>query len=381
MKIQATCWPTREQELLLQACLLPGERALEAWHQWKSVADIDDVDLGSFRLLPLLYRNLSTHGVDEPIMSKLKGIYRQTWYKNQMLFHRIAALLRSLQDAGIQTLLLKGAALTVLYYRDYGLRPMSDFDLLVPTEEALAAVTLLTELGWQPKKRPLEGFTNPYLSMTHAHSFVDANGHEIDFHWHVLFECCYAGADRDFWDGAVAVRVRDVEARALNPTDQLLHVCVHGAVRNVVPPFRWAADAMAILRTSEAEIDWDRLGAQAERRRLILPLRDTLDFLSRVLNAPIPVATLSRLHNMPVSWVERIEYQAVSEPPGPLHTLPRTWTHYVRWERGTRDGRLEPRFLGFPRYLQHYWGKKHLWQVPIRFVVRASQKIHDAMLA
>ena len=69
------CWPTWEQESLLKAALLQGEEAIKAWHKWKSRVDVDQLDPGSLRLLPLLYRNLRTHGVEDPLMNRFKGIY------------------------------------------------------------------------------------------------------------------------------------------------------------------------------------------------------------------------------------------------------------------------------------------------------------------
>src|SRR5207237_7629349 len=97
-------WPTREQERLLRAALLRGPLALEAWDEWKAGADMDPLDAGSYRLLPQLYRNLHRQGVDEPVLVLFRGIYRRTWYENQLRFHQLAGLLRSFRDAGIDTM-------------------------------------------------------------------------------------------------------------------------------------------------------------------------------------------------------------------------------------------------------------------------------------
>jgi hypothetical protein len=76
-------WPTAEQELLLRAALWSGERAIAAWLEWASRVDVvnDLVDEGSFRLLPLVYRNLDRVGLAGPSMSRLKGVYRHSWAK------------------------------------------------------------------------------------------------------------------------------------------------------------------------------------------------------------------------------------------------------------------------------------------------------------
>ncbi len=257
------CWPSREQGLLLRAGLLKNRQALEAWQEWRSIIDIDDhLDDGSYRLLPLLYQNLKNHGVEDPFMNRLKGIYRLTWYKNQMLFHRNARLLNALRNSGIETLVLKGGALVPLYYKDYGIRPMADFDVLVHTDKVLQSIDLLEKSGWIPKDfKPSE----KYISQRYSHGFIDDEGKEFDLHWHVLSECCSPDSDDDFWEGAISTEINGVSAYALNPTDQLLHVCVHGMKWDVVPTIRWISDAMIILNNTQIDIDWDRLIAQARK--------------------------------------------------------------------------------------------------------------------
>ena len=53
-------------------------------------------------------------GVKDPLMVKLKEFYQLTWCENQILFHNMAGLLDRLHNAGIQTMILKGAALLLL---------------------------------------------------------------------------------------------------------------------------------------------------------------------------------------------------------------------------------------------------------------------------
>ena len=51
--------PTVEEELLLKACLTKGEEALRSWRAWGDSVDIEDIVIGSQRLLPLLYARRS----------------------------------------------------------------------------------------------------------------------------------------------------------------------------------------------------------------------------------------------------------------------------------------------------------------------------------
>jgi hypothetical protein len=365
-------WPTRHQELALRAALLKGNEAIDAWRDWRASVDIDKLDPGSYRLLPLVYQNLRAHGVKDTLMSRLKGIYRLTWYENQMSFHNMAALLRSFHQAGIQTMILKGAALTLLHYRDYGLRPMGDFDVLVRTEQASAAIALLTKLGWRPKQGSSAALNEECFSVRHGNGFEDAAGRQFDLHWHLLIECCYPHADDDYWDGAVPIELHDVSTCALNPTDQLLHVCVHGARWNRVPPLRWLADAMTVIGASQSEIDWDRLMAQAQKRRLVLPLKDTLIYLRDVLGAPIPKSVLQSIQAMPISRQEHIEYKIQARRAKLWGRLSLHWFHHLRQTRHL--GPLQ-RLAGFPVFLQHTWGVNRLWQLPYHAVLKGMQEV------
>jgi hypothetical protein len=368
--VKADCWPTWQQELLLQAALLQGKNSIEAWERWKSSVDIEHLDIGSHRLLPHLYRNLHNQGVEDPLMGKFKGVYRRTWYDNQLLFHHVSTLLSSLRDAGIETIVLKGAALALLHYKDSGLRPMNDFDVMVHAEQTSAAIALMRELGWNPMPRSPEALTESYLSIVNSHGFVHNAGRECDLHWHLFPECCQADADKDFWEQSVPFQIHNVPTRSLTPTDQLLHVCVHGAEWNPVPPLRWVADAMMIMKT--APIDWDRLIAQARKRRLILPLRDTLDYLHSKLAAAVPSGILPSLHNIPASRLELAEYKYKTEnyESKPLGYLPVLWFRYLRFEGSDRS-----KLFGFVNYLQRFWGADHIRQLPFCIALMGRRRI------
>ena len=239
-------FPSRRQELLLKAALFQGQTALEAWGTWKAEFDLEKrLDAGSYRLLPLLYHNLARHGVDEPVMGKLKGIYRRAWYLNQTLFRDGVSVLRSLHAAGIETAVLKGAALSLLCYKDPGLRPMDDFDILVPNRKRRLAIEMLQRDGWTPFGASFESLTEAELDIRHSCGFRNANGRDVDLHWRVLSPyLAYPADEEDFWAGAVVLQIMGEPTLALNSTDNLLHICVHATNWQPVHPMRWISDAM-----------------------------------------------------------------------------------------------------------------------------------------
>lgn len=305
-EIDAGFMPNAEQEILLAAALMSGERAAEAWREWKARVPVRDVylDAASFRLLPLVFKNVAPH-VDDDYLTVLKAAYRQAWIRNQILLRRVESVLAGLAAAGIPTLLLKGAALTEQYYRDRGVRPMGDLDVAVQPERAREAIDWLRGAGWQIGKSSSLEFD---LRFRHGCPFRDEGAQvEVDLHWHILTECCRRDFGDALWAAARPLRIGVAPTSALSPTDALLHVVVHGTRWNPLPPLRWIADGVVVLRLAGADIDWPRLVALAVTTRLTLRVHRALRYLRERFDAPIPAETLAALGAAPVGAIERVE--------------------------------------------------------------------------
>jgi hypothetical protein len=397
------CWPTSRQELLLKAALCDGESARNAYAVWCALTELDAPDAGTFRLLPLLFRNLKPLAVKDDRQAMLHGIYRRSWAKNQLLFREVGAALVQLAAAGISTLIVKGAALSVAYYRDLGARPMSDADVLVPVAQAQQAAALLVAAGWTSKETPLEGqraerllqrlgvtvrprevaqCSSVFVGVRHGHSFEKPGLAEIDLHWR-LDERVRAAADgeRDdaaLWQRAVPITIAGVKTRTLEPTDQLLQVIAHGVRWNVVPPWRWVADAAMILRQPDAPIDWSRLVEDAVRRGVAPSIRDGLAYLSRLLALPVPPAIVAQLGARSTSLAVRAEYALRTRPAGVvagLHEL----SYLLRRYRAMAGRPDYPHAAHGPlHFLQHVLGIDHLWQVGVYSAVEVLRRGHSA---
>jgi hypothetical protein len=358
-------WPSEDQERLLGAALRSGAEAVDAWRALRPRLRLDRLDAGSARLLPLLYANLLRHGIDDPQLGALRALYRRTWSENQVLFHHASRLLLTLRDARIDTMVLKGLALTCQYYRDPGLRPMADIDILVPSAMATRAIDLLRRCGWSPRY----AMSPSFLEIKHACPFEDSGGRCCDLHWRVFEEWCPATADDELWASSVEIDLPGTRTRALSPADQLLHVCAHGAKWSSTSGIRWVADATLIIRAGG--VDWGRLVSQAAERRFTLRLRETLDYLRRVVDAPVPDEALARLARLPVSPLERFEYRLRSRQRRLLGELPVYWCNYLRSTQGLQRMDL-PRFL---RYLRHAWGLESVAQVPRGALLRMTRRL------
>ncbi len=300
-------WPDEHQEWLLKAALLNGDEARSAWKQWiESWNEEAFLDHGSFRLLPLLYRNLARLGVGDPRMMKLKGIYRHAWYKNVNLFHRSRQFLNLFHDDGIPTLLLKGPVLALQYYKDLGARPMADIDVLIPRNRATDGIALLHTAGW---KADYEEYIEYNLRYGRSMMFYNEEGVEFDLHWYPFFESLGQGNDRDFWDHAIPLNFMEIQTHALGSADNLLHVILHGLKWNPEPPIRWIADALVMLRSEEYPIDWNRFAQQVRKYKVVLQIREALDYLLCHFKAPIPARVMDDLEMIPITFAERLIYR------------------------------------------------------------------------
>jgi len=342
-------WPSHWQELLLDIVTGPDEVALAAFRTWfgRTLAE-PDFDSGSRRLFPAVYHRLHALGVEDPIMGRLKGMFRRAWYENNVAFPDYEAAVALLERHGIETLLLKGVPLALTYYAHPALRPMADIDILVRPAQAEAAMTLLIEAGWRPHQPAWAA----RIEFRHSMSVENAVRRQIDLHWHVLLEACNPAADAHFWATARPLRFAGVGTRQLDATNTLLHVIVHGIRWNQEPPVRWVADALAVLERAQGEIDWPGMVAFARAQCLTHRLGLGLDYLARRFAAPVPAAVLRELAAARTSLTERIENSVILRDyqPAFAHPLGKLWSFFAEYCRVARG---RPDFLpGFVRYLR-----------------------------
>ncbi|WP_428658458.1 nucleotidyltransferase family protein [Runella sp.] len=277
----------REDQIwLLKAALFAPPEAHHYWMLWKRHWQLENVtkeeakytvfiniDGDSQRILPLIYRNLEH--TQDPLLPALRDAYRNTWMRNQKLLHRAQKVIQTCNEAGISTMLLKGIPMSLHYYKDIGVRPMGDVDILVPWEELEPAIEILKKFGNNPD--PIEF---KYKHLIHAVHCFDEGGIDIDLHWHAFFFQYYT-------DECVLKKSEFRQTFALTGSDQtfilsdsfqLFHTIIHGTIGGI-PSIRWIPDAFTILKTSNS-IDFKAIIKYAEERNVQFALHVGLLFLS-----------------------------------------------------------------------------------------------------
>ncbi len=355
--------PSAQQELLLQAALLPGEAGRAAWRRVRASVASEALDGASQSLLPLVYHNLARLGDGDAGIDTLKERYVRTWSENLRCYHTVLPLLQAFERAGIDAVVLKGLALIARFYRDPGLRPMADVDVLVPPTDVERARDLAVSVDWHPRHR----LTPAFRRVKHAAPFDHRAGVACDLHWRVFEEAGIGDADDDFRAASELVTFQGARLRVLSPTDQLLHVCGHAARWGEEPAIRWVPDAVMIVR--DGPIDWQRFLVHAGQRQFILRMRQMLGYLRQALGVAIPPAVELELARQPVSMLEWLEYRVRTREHRLLGELP---TYVFNCLRG------EPHpLLAFPGYLRDAWGLESLAAVPRHALALAARRVRS----
>lgn len=367
-------WPSASQEDLIRAAVTGGQESIDAWRTWISTTDFDDIEYESFRMIGLIYNNLSKAGAQEPNLARMKGIFRRTWYKNQVLLNRLVDVVRLFRENNIDLLVIKGAPISLLYYENSGSRQMYDLDILVHPDDAVRAIRLLESAGWEMLVSPSYDLNSSCLSANYATHLKDDNGIELDLHWFATKSCRFRSADSNFWTRSVPVEMKGEIAKTLDATGHLLHICVHGVASHNTSALRWVTDALIILK-ADANIDWSYLEAEINRRQLYRLMEEALRYLRDVFGAPIPDDMLDRIHGQGKQKRQALELWASTRiEKYSFAAIASLWVTYARREQGDGVGAT---MRGFSQFLKCVWEVDSSRELPLIALKKFSRRFKD----
>ncbi|MEZ5820493.1 MAG: nucleotidyltransferase family protein [Xanthobacteraceae bacterium] len=283
-------WPNANQELLIKASLLDdADAARAAFREWSEADDLFFVDNGLNLFLMLLYERLKVWKEPYRDQDRLRGVVRHAWVMHQRFRRDIHEIGSTFASAGIEIMLLKGAALNINAYPDAN-RLMADVDIAVPRSQLSRAIETLQRAGWKANFRNLE-----LLPMvTHACQFYRGDS-QLDLHWELFHGRPLDPAIMaDIWQSTRITELDGIRYRLLSSECSLIHTCEHGLRYNPTPPMRWLADAFFQVRHGGA-LDWKALQALAARLGLAQHVRLTLEYLACKLRQPEAIEALQRV--------------------------------------------------------------------------------------
>jgi Uncharacterised nucleotidyltransferase len=349
------------QERVLVAALDDREEAArEAWADVLEQSSLDELGHTAFELLPLVWRNLRLVEGDEDL-PRLRGVYRRTWVKNNVLAQRTKETGTALRDVGIRALFVEGIVLASRFYEDLALRPTSVIDVLVDRRDRDGAPAALARAGWrEPPNARTSGDgvryffdVNRNVCAVRTTLALDAKSPRDGDGTHLLFRT----AQRHDLD--------DVGVGVPAPTEVLFAVIVEHARSADVSTLQWIADAKMAMR---AEIDWRRLAELAESYGQVLRLRDALEVLARLPGGKAPQEIRDELDTSRVSRRERLAYFCSNGSIRGPGRLPDLVGEHVA---DTADRSALGAVATFPAFLRDRWGLTRRRDVPVAAGTRA----------
>jgi len=200
-------------------------------------------------------------------------------------------VLEVLTRAGIDSLLLKGAALRRTVYGQAVERPMGDLDILVEPSDLDRAVETLIAAGYdRPSERLNEAYRQHHFHVVLRHPA----GFLVELHWALCRnDSPFRLDDGEFRRHAMKV----IPGEPAVPVPAPEHMVLHMASQNVEDGFsklRRLVDLDRLARTYP-ELDWERVVDQARTGGLRHVLAHSLWLTRRLLGTPVPDSILTRL--------------------------------------------------------------------------------------
>jgi hypothetical protein len=224
---------------------------------------IDDLDGEWLSLLPMVYANVHEADPNAPEIGRLRGVYRRTWYANQMSLHAAAQAVAALQNAGIGTMLLGGCALMVLRGGNAGLRPIGMIELAVAAKDRTPALRALAGVGWARRGGRAGSATAQVVRRWSRVHLTRGRGEQLVVH------CAARRPGRDGPEHRIAAITATVGGATVpipSAADQLFLACLGRDRTNRRHPLRWIPDAALVIRAADAPIDGAHLTARASAR-------------------------------------------------------------------------------------------------------------------
>lgn len=278
---------------LLRAATLDTDRAAAAWRQWSATHVVDDASHRAVDLLPAVHAHLppSVLGAEA---GRLRGLRRRIWAETQFRHAVLAGAVAVLAPLGIRPLVTKGAALSTTVYREPGIRPMSDVDIVVGPERFGEVMDAFASAGWH---RPAT-IDNPF---DHAVGLYDPQHRAIDVHRWVLFPRFAPAPETDWIERMVPHQVQGHQLSRFRCADEMVLTILHGLLVSGASSVRWPLDVVNAARSGPAVdgIDpdrfWDDVVESASAIGTGPIVADALEMCRVELDAPVPVSAVERL--------------------------------------------------------------------------------------
>ncbi len=276
-----------EEAILLLSRLDPGEtdhsRAISLMEN-DSPFDADRmIHLATHNgVAPLLQRNLRETGLPAPgAARRLKNIYLATVARNTINAGETMRLLRLLGGKGIEAVPLKGAVASETIFRDPGLYPAGDIDLLVRPADIERARDLILEEGYS-----IDRGRERDMTASHYHIVLWKDHHFVELHWN-LTKRYFKTPPEFWWEETRREELHGEEIICLSPERYLLYTIFRLFSHDFLH-LKFFVLPAELVNLHGRRMRWDQLMDHAARYRMTRLTSFTLKLLRDLLGARVP---------------------------------------------------------------------------------------------
>jgi len=253
------------------------------------------------RMIPIICAYFShqelVHLVGREATNKILEMQRAEMLQNLFLEDELRKILHAFNKADIPLMLFKGAALAHTIYLQAHLRTYHDIDALIHPQDLSRAHDLLTQMGYTfYEEFEINAIDSERVGYNYILKRPDS-WLEVLIELHTAPHTSEIGTTFDveaLWVRAQPIYLLGESTLTLGMVDHLLYLCwhyrFHGFTRLL-----WLYDLVVMLRTINAELEWDALVQAARQQYLATTLYYCLSWCHDLFGVAIPREVLAKL--------------------------------------------------------------------------------------
>ncbi len=232
----------------------------------------------------LMYkRNKELGLLPESLLKKFKTMYFFLTARNLKQLHETMNILALLLKHSVNVIPLKGAISAENIFKDIGVYPSGDIDILVHPAQLDKASEILCKEGGYVKVQEIK---EEDLRASHYHLLFNKNNYHLEVHWNLVKR--YFSISPDFWWQDITLTSNnDIEIMELTTEKYLLYLIFrlfdHGFY-----PLKFFVLPAALINEKQKEIDWEKLINYASRYKMKKLVCFTLALLHDLFQINIP---------------------------------------------------------------------------------------------
>jgi hypothetical protein len=222
------------------------------------------------------------------VADELRHHYRLNTVRNLRFRDQLTQVVRVLNAAGIEPLLIKGALRIVNgTAQRLGDRWMDDLDLVLPAGRMSDSIVALGEVGYRPAPAKPVSRHDLALMLDRAPGWIELHLELGSSPIPALLPAA------EVWSQSSPLRFSGVRARAPRPTHEVLHNILHSAVQDLDHavaglPLRQLLTLARLVQRYGPELDWKLIRRRMGDQNLTSEYRDHLWMAHRLAGMPLP---------------------------------------------------------------------------------------------